>query len=65
MKLVKKTAEYAVFQRRDGRHAVRGADKRLINGDAKVEILYKEALLKKPEPKAEPVEAAEEAPAAE
>lgn len=63
MKLIKKTAEYSVFLRRDGRHAVRGSDGKWINGDDKVEILYNEALLKKPEPKAEEVE--EEAPAEE
>ncbi|WP_096085558.1 hypothetical protein [Agaribacterium haliotis] len=63
MKLVKKTAEYTVFQRRDGRYAVRGTNAKWINGEDKVEILYKEELLKKPEPKAEPEaeEAAEEA----
>ena len=55
MKLVKKTAEYSVFQRRDNRYAVRSDSAQWINGDAKVEILYKEELLKKPEPKAEPV----------
>lgn len=61
MKLVKKTTEYTVFQRRDGRYAVR-ADSAWVNGDDKVEILYKEELLKKPEPKAEPEEeSAEEA----
>lgn len=58
MKVVKNTAEYTIFQRRDGRHAVRAANK-WINGDEKVEILYKEELLKKPEPKAK--EATEEA----
>lgn len=63
MKLVKKTAEYSVYLRRDGRHAVRGANGKWINGDDKVEVLYKEELLKKPEPKAEEVE--EEAPAEE
>ena len=56
MKLVKKTAEYSVYLRRDGRHAVRGSNGKWINGDEKVEILYKEELLKKPEPKAEEAE---------
>lgn len=60
MKTAKKAAEYTVFQRRDGRYAVRGKDGKWINGDAKVEILMKEALLKKPEPKPEPEPAAEE-----
>jgi hypothetical protein len=61
MKLVKKTAEYSVYLRRDGRHAVRGSNGKWVNGDDKVEILYKEELLKKPEPKAEePEEVSEE-----
>ncbi len=58
VKLVKKTAEYSIFLRRDERHAVKGNTGKWINGDDKVEILYKEELLKKPEPKEEP--AAEE-----
>ena len=61
MKLVKKTAEYTVFARRDDRYAVRGANGTWINGEDKVAILIKEALLKKPEPKAEPEAPAEEA----
>ena len=61
MKQVKKTAEYTVFQRRDGRYAVRGTNSKWINGNDKVEILYKETLLAKPEPKAP----AEDAPAEE
>ena len=56
MKTIKQTAEYTVQQRRDGRYAVRGKDKKWINGDAKVEILVKEGLLKQdmPKSKAEP-----------
>ncbi|TVZ41308.1 hypothetical protein P886_0652 [Alteromonadaceae bacterium 2753L.S.0a.02] len=58
MKPVKSTAEYTIFQRRDERYAVRGANKNWINGDDKVAILLAEGLLKKPEPKpAEPEEA--------
>lgn len=53
MKVIKQTAEYTIFQRRDERFAVRSADRKWINGDAKVEILIKEELRKKPEPKAE------------
>lgn len=62
MKTVKQTAEYTVQQRGDGRYAVRGKDKKWINGDAKVEILVKEGLLKE-QPKPKPQPAAEEAPA--
>ena len=68
MKTVKKTSEYTVFQRRDGRYAVVGADKKPVNGEEKVKILLAEELIKvtAPAPAAEPEEAAaEEAPAEE
>lgn len=65
MKVAKKTAEYTIFKRNDDRYAVRGADHKWINGDDKVEILYKEKLLKKPEPKAEAPAAEEAAEASE
>lgn len=61
MKIVKKTAEYTVFQRRDSRYAVRGTNGKWINGEDKIDILKKEALLKKPEPKAKEPEASEAA----
>lgn len=54
MKLVKNTAEYAIFQRNDKRFAVRGAGRKWINGEEKIAILTAEGLLKKPEPKKEP-----------
>ena len=63
MKVVKKTDEYAILQRRDNRYAVVDADKRPVNGEAKAKILSAEGLIKIPEPKAAPVE--EEAPAEE
>lgn len=60
MKVVKKTAEYTVYQRNDERYAVRGANRKFINGEDKVAILIKEELMKKPEPKPEaPAEEAE------
>ena len=59
MKTVKRTAEYTVFQRGDSRYAVRGKDKKWINGEAKVEILVKEGLIQKPRPKAQPEPEAE------
>ncbi len=77
MKLVKKTADYSIYQRGDDRYAVRDADKNPINGDEKVRILVAEELIKaalpaEPAPEVEEsaeeteVEAAaEEAPAAE
>lgn len=60
MKQVKRSAEYVIFQRKDNRYAVRGANGKWINGDDKVAILIEAGLAKKPEPK--PVE---EAPAEE
>ncbi len=80
MKLVKKTADYSIFQRGDERYAVKDAHKKPVNGEDKVRILTTEGLVKVPAPKAPaPVEepaadeevvaedaaAAEEAPAEE
>jgi hypothetical protein len=59
MKLVKKTAEYSIYQRSDDRYAVQDAYKKPVNGDEKVRILVAEELVKVTLP-AEPV--AEEAP---
>jgi hypothetical protein len=58
MKVVKKTDEYAILQRRDNRYAVVNKDKRPINGEDKAKILSAEGLIKIPEPKAAPVEEA-------
>lgn len=63
MKTVKHTAEYTIVQRNDNRYAVRGRDKKWINGEPKVEILAKEGLLQQPAPK--PAQEPEEAPATE
>ncbi len=63
MKLIKNTDEYAIYQRRDGRYAVKNADKGAVNGDEKVRILLEEELIKAAVP-AEPVaEVVEDAPA--
>jgi hypothetical protein len=65
MKLVKSTAEYNIYQKRNG---VKGAKNKWINGEAKVAILLAEDLVKAPATKApEPEEEApaEEAPAAD
>lgn len=65
MKIVKKTAEYTIYQRGDQRYAVQDSSKAAINGDDKVRILVEEGLIKAALP-AEPVEeVAEEEPAAE
>ena len=53
MQVTKTTAEYTVFKRADGRYAVKGKNKKFINGEDKVKILIEEGLLKAPEPKAE------------
>lgn len=59
MKVVKKTAEYTVYQKRNERYAVKGTDKKFINGEEKAKILLAEELIKLSEPAAP----AEEAPA--
>lgn len=67
MKLVTRTDDYTIYQRRDSRYAVQGANKAPINGDEKVAILLKHELVKAPEvkqPEPEPEEA-QEAEAAE
>ena len=67
LKVVKKTAEYTIFQRKDERYAVKDANKKAVNGEEKVKILLAEELIKVTAPAAveEPAEeeAAEEAPA--
>jgi hypothetical protein len=54
MKLVKKTAEYSIYQRSDNRYAVQDDKKKPVNGDEKVRILVAEELIKAALP-AEPV----------
>ena len=63
-KVVASTDEYTIYQRRDGRYAVLGADKNAINGNAKVAILLQHELItavlpKEPEPEPEPEAEAE------
>jgi hypothetical protein len=73
MKVVKKTPEYTVYEKRSKRYAVKGSDKNWINGEEKVKILLAEKLIevKLPAPKVEEAEevaaeaVAEEAPAQE
>ena len=45
MTLVKKTAEYKISKRKDGRHAVVDANGSAINGEEKVKILLAEGLI--------------------
>ena len=61
MTVVKKTKEFTIVKRRDGRFAVTGKKGKPVNGDEKVAILQAEGYLAKPEPKAEEPAAEEEA----
>lgn len=63
MKVIKKTAEYTVYQKRSGRYAVKGPDNKAINEADKVAILLAEGLIKIAEPKAPVAEEAAEAEA--
>ena len=65
MKVVKKTSEYTITQRRDGRYAVVGSDKKPVNGADKVKILLAEELIKVTAAAPAPEPEAEEAPAEE
>ena len=74
MRVVKKTAEYTIYERGDKRYAVQDANKQPVNSDEKVRILVAEGLLSvalppEPEPEVEEApaaeEVAEEAPAGE
>ena len=61
MKTIKKTAEYTIYQKRNNRYAVKGANANWLNGEEKVAILLAENLIKVTQP-ATP-EAETEAPA--
>ena len=45
MKLVKKTAEFSILKRKDGRYAVQDANKSAVNGEDKARILPEEGLI--------------------
>lgn len=62
MSVVKKTSEYTISKRRDGRFSIVDASKKPVNGDDKVKILLAEDLIKV---KLATPPAAEEAPAEE
>lgn len=51
MKLVTRTDDYTIYQRRDSRYAVQGPNNAPINGDEKVAILLKHELVKAPQVK--------------
>ena len=64
LKVAKKTAEYAILKRVDGRYAVKSVNNKFINGDDKVTVLIAEGLRSAPAPKSDEP-AAEEAASAE
>ena len=64
MEIVKRTSEYTIIKKRNGRYGIQTKGRKWINGDEKVKILLEAGLIKAPEPKpAEPEPAAEEAEA--
>ncbi len=68
MKVIARTDEYTIYQKRNNRYGVRGADRQWLNADEKVAVLLKHELIKAPPPKAPEPEPAEESaaePAAE
>jgi hypothetical protein len=76
MKLVKKTADYSIYQRGDERYAVKDGNNKSVNGEDKARVLLEAGLIKASvaapaapeEPAAEVAEEAaaeDEAPAAE
>ena len=68
VKVIAKTDEYTIYQKRSERYGVKDANRNWVNGDAKVAILLEHKLIEAPVPKApepEVEEAAEEAVEAE
>lgn len=65
MKVVKKTSEYTIYQRRDERYAVVDGKKNAVNGEEKVKILLAEELIKVTAPAPVEEAPAEEVPAEE
>ncbi len=51
MQQIKKTADYTLFKKTSGRYAVKGKDKKWINGEEKEKILVAEQLVTLPNPK--------------
>jgi len=63
MEIVKKSEKFTILKKRSGRYAVRGADRRWINGDDKLAVLVEAGLAEAPVKKKK--EKPAEAPAAE
>jgi len=62
MKVVKKTPEYTIYEKRSRRYAVKDAGNKWVNADDKVKILLAEKLIEMKLPQPKPTE---EAPAEE
>ncbi len=60
MKTVKETENYTIFQKRNGRYAVRAAGRKWLNAEEKVKILLEAGLIKLTEPKPAEPEAVED-----
>ena len=56
MKEIKSVGDNKIYEKKSGRYAVKGSDKKYINGDDKAKILADAGLITIPEPKAAPVE---------
>ena len=61
MKVIAKTDEYTIYQKRNERYAVKSAAKAWVNGDEKVAILLEHKLIDVAAPKAPEPEVAEAA----
>jgi hypothetical protein len=64
MKNVTTVGSHQIFQKRSGRYAVQGKDKKWVNGDEKTRILLDAGLVQPPKSKATPAEPPAEEPAA-
>ena len=62
MEVVKKTDDFSIIKKRNGRYGVKATNGKWLNADKKVEILLAEGLIKVAAPK-KVEEPAEEAPA--
>lgn len=65
MEIVKRTSEYTIVKKRNGRYGVQAKGRAWINADEKVRILTEAGLIKAPEPKQAEPEAPAEAEAEE
>ena len=54
MEIVKKTEEYQIIKKRNGRYGIRRADRKWVTGDEKVKILVAEGLVKAAPPRQAP-----------